>query len=160
MALMAATASRRARSVLRRSPRVANVSGFACVAGSQRAGDCCLRDDAIPLLEAAATHFAASHARLEYQRTLTDLGARRRAVGDPRAARTILRDAHDAAHACRDTPVCDRSQTVARTAAASGPVCNRPRLILPPDPRASCDAQPAARSVLHVFPRRVPNCAL
>jgi DNA-binding CsgD family transcriptional regulator len=68
------------------------------------------REQAIALLEEARTHFAASHARLELARCLTELGARRRAAGERRAARTILRDAHDAAHACRATALCERAR--------------------------------------------------
>ena len=64
----------------------------------------------IALLEEARTHFAASHARLELARCLTDLGSRRRAAGERRAARTVLRDAHDAAHACRATALCERAR--------------------------------------------------
>jgi DNA-binding CsgD family transcriptional regulator len=68
------------------------------------------RDRAISLLEDARTHFTASHARLELARCLTELGAHRRASGERRAARAILRDAHDTAHACRATALCDRAQ--------------------------------------------------
>ena len=68
------------------------------------------RARAISLLEEARTHFAASHARLELARCLTELGARRRAAGERRAARTILRDAHDAAHACRAIALCERAR--------------------------------------------------
>jgi DNA-binding CsgD family transcriptional regulator len=68
------------------------------------------RERAIALLEEARTHFAASHGRLELARCLTELGARRRAAGERRAARTILRDAHDAAHACRATALCERAR--------------------------------------------------
>lgn len=68
------------------------------------------RTRAISLLEEARTHFTASHARLELARCLTELGARRRAAGERRAARTVLRDAHDAAHACRATALCERAR--------------------------------------------------
>ena len=68
------------------------------------------REHAISLLEDARTHFAASQARLELARCLTELGARRRAAGERRAARSILRDAHDAAHACRATALCERAR--------------------------------------------------
>ena len=68
------------------------------------------REDAIALLEEARTHFAASNARLELARCLTELGARRRAAGERRAARAILRDAHDTAHACRATALCERAR--------------------------------------------------
>jgi DNA-binding CsgD family transcriptional regulator len=69
------------------------------------------RERAITLLEEARTHFAASHARLELARTLTELGTHRRAAGERRAARAILRDAHDTAHACRATALCERART-------------------------------------------------
>ncbi len=68
------------------------------------------RERSIALLEEARTHFAASNARLELARCLTDLGARRRAAGERRVARTILRDAHDAAYACRATALCERAR--------------------------------------------------
>jgi DNA-binding CsgD family transcriptional regulator len=68
------------------------------------------REQAIALLEEARTHFASSHARLELARCLTELGARHRAAGERRAARTILRDAHDAAHACRAISLCERAR--------------------------------------------------
>ena len=68
------------------------------------------REQAIALLEEARTHFASSNARLELARCLTELGARRRAAGERRAARTILRDAHDAANGCRATALCERAR--------------------------------------------------
>jgi DNA-binding CsgD family transcriptional regulator len=68
------------------------------------------RERAIALLEEARSHFAASNARLELARCLTELGARRRAAGERRAARAILRDAHDAAHLCRATALCERAR--------------------------------------------------
>jgi len=68
------------------------------------------RKHAISMFEEAGTHFAASHARLELARCLTELGARQRAAGERRAARTILRDAHDAAHACRATALCNSAR--------------------------------------------------
>jgi len=68
------------------------------------------RERGIALLEEARTHFAASRARLELARCLTELGARRRAAGERRAARAILRDAHDIAHACRATALCERAR--------------------------------------------------
>ena len=68
------------------------------------------REQAIALLEEARAHFAASHARLELARCLTELGAHRRAAGERRAARAILRDAHDAAHLCRATALCERAR--------------------------------------------------
>ena len=49
------------------------------------------RERAIALLEEARAHFAASHARLELARCLTELGARRRAAGERRAARAGAR---------------------------------------------------------------------
>ena len=68
------------------------------------------RQRAIALLEEARSHFAASNARLELARCLTELGARRCAAGERRAARAILRDAHDAAYACNATALCDRAR--------------------------------------------------
>ena len=68
------------------------------------------RPQAIEWLEDARTHFTASHARLELARCLTELGARRRAAGEPRAARALLRDAHDTAHACRASALCERAR--------------------------------------------------
>jgi DNA-binding CsgD family transcriptional regulator len=65
---------------------------------------------ATSLLEEATAHFAASHARLELARCLTELGARRRAVGERRAARVILREAYDAAHSCRAGALCERAR--------------------------------------------------
>jgi tetratricopeptide (TPR) repeat protein len=58
------------------------------------------RAKAITLLEQACKSFAASHARLELARASVELGAHRRANGDRRQARSILRDAHDLAFAC------------------------------------------------------------
>ena len=69
------------------------------------------REDAIALLEEARSHFAASNARLELARCLTELGARRRAAGERRAARAILRDAHDTAHLCDATGLCERARS-------------------------------------------------
>src|SRR5215212_6750237 len=88
------------------------------------------RERAIALLEEARTHFASSHARLELARCLTELGARRRAAGERRAARTILRDAHDAAHACRATALVrarTRGVIARRRATAAGHWCRRGR---------------------------------
>jgi DNA-binding CsgD family transcriptional regulator len=68
------------------------------------------RERAIALLEEARSHFAASNARLELARCLTELGARRRAAGERRAARAILRDAHDAAHLCGATALCEKAR--------------------------------------------------
>ena len=68
------------------------------------------RASAIILLEQARVHFAASPARLELARCLTELGAHQRAAGERRAARAILRDAHDTAHACRATALCERAR--------------------------------------------------
>jgi DNA-binding CsgD family transcriptional regulator len=68
------------------------------------------REHAISLLEEARTHFAASHARLELARCLTELGARQRAGGERRAARAILRDAHDTAYVCRASALCERAR--------------------------------------------------
>src|SRR4051794_15769803 len=68
------------------------------------------RTEAIRWLEDARDHFAASPARLELARCLTELGARRRANGERRVARSILRDAHDAAFACRALALCERAR--------------------------------------------------
>jgi DNA-binding CsgD family transcriptional regulator len=68
------------------------------------------RDRAIALLEEACRHFAASHARLELARALTELGTHQRATGERRAARATLRDAHDTAYACHATALCERAQ--------------------------------------------------
>jgi DNA-binding CsgD family transcriptional regulator len=68
------------------------------------------RARAIALLEEAGGHFAAAHARLELARCLTELGTHRRAAGERRAARAVLRDAHDAAHACGATALCERAR--------------------------------------------------
>jgi DNA-binding CsgD family transcriptional regulator len=106
------------------------------------------RRQAIARLEEAATHFAASHARLEYARTLTELGARRRAAGDRRAARAILRDAHDAAFTCRAGALCDSAR--AELLLAGG----RPR----PPAGAGMDAlTPAERRVAEIAARGVGN---
>jgi len=99
------------------------------------------RDRAIVLLEDARTHFAASNARLEYARSLTELGARRRAAGQRQAARAILRDAHDAAHRCRAGALCERAR--AELLLAGG----RPR----PAAGAGADAlTPAERRVAEI----------
>ena len=99
------------------------------------------RERAIELLEEARTHFAASHARLELARCMTELGARRRAAGDRRAARAILRDAHDVAHLCRATALCELAR--AELLLAGG----RPR----PPAGAGADAlTPAERRVAEI----------
>jgi DNA-binding CsgD family transcriptional regulator len=99
------------------------------------------RERAILLLEEARTHFAASHARLELARCLTDLGARRRAAGERRAARAILRDAHDAAHLCGATALCERAR--AELLLAGG----RPR---PPAGAGAGALTPAERRVAEI----------
>ena len=68
------------------------------------------RERAIALLEQARTEFEASSARLELARCLTELGTHRRAKGERRAARAVLRDAHDAAHACSADALCERAR--------------------------------------------------
>ena len=99
------------------------------------------RERAIALLEEARSHFAASNARLELARCLTELGARRRAAGERRVARAILRDAHDAAHLCRATALCERAR--AELLLAGG----RPR----PPAGAGADAlTPAERRVAEI----------
>jgi DNA-binding CsgD family transcriptional regulator len=99
------------------------------------------RDRAIALLEEARTHFAASNARLEHARALTELGARRRAAGERQAARAILRDAHDAAYRCDAAALCERAR--AELLLAGG----RPR----PPAGAGADAlTPAERRVAEI----------
>jgi DNA-binding CsgD family transcriptional regulator len=99
------------------------------------------RERSIERLEEARSHFAASNARLELARCLTDLGARRRAAGERRAARAILRDAHDAAHRCGATALCERAR--AELLLAGG----RPR----PPAGAGADAlTPAERRVAEI----------
>ena len=94
------------------------------------------RADAIELLEQACGHFAASPARLELARSLTELGPHRRAAGERRAARALLRDAYDAAHACLPTrsPACARRNSCwGRKPAAR----DRQRLLTPAERRAA-----------------------
>jgi DNA-binding CsgD family transcriptional regulator len=99
------------------------------------------RERAIVLLEEARTHFADSNARLELARCLTELGGRRRAAGERRAARAILRDAHDSAHACRATALCERAR--AELLLAGG----RPR---PPAGAGAGALTPAERRVAEI----------
>jgi DNA-binding CsgD family transcriptional regulator len=106
------------------------------------------REQAIAQLEQAATHFAASHARLEYARTLTELGARRRAAGERRAARAILRDAHDAAYTCRAGALCDRARAELRLAGG------RPR---PPAGAGANALTPAERRVAEIAAQGAGN---
>jgi DNA-binding NarL/FixJ family response regulator len=47
---------------------------------------------------------------LELARCTLELGLHRRAAGDRRAARAILRDAHDLAYRCRATNLCDQAR--------------------------------------------------
>ena len=68
------------------------------------------RARAITLLEEAREHFAAAPARLELARCMTELGTHRRAAGEPRAARAVLREAHDTAQACGAVALCDRAR--------------------------------------------------
>lgn len=106
------------------------------------------RDRAITLLEEARTHFAASHARLELARTLTELGTHQRAAGERRTARATLRDAHDTAHSCHATALCDRTQ--AELLLAGG----RPR----PPAGAGADAlTPAERRVAEIAANGATN---
>ena len=106
------------------------------------------RASAIALLEEARSHFAASPARLEFARCLTELGARRRANGERRAARAILRDAHDAAHACGASALCERAR--AELLLAGG----RPR----PPAGAGADAlTPAERRVAEIAAQGAGN---
>ena len=68
------------------------------------------RANAIKLLEEARDHFTDSHARLELARCTVELGTHLRASGERRAARSVLRDAHDVAHACGATTLRDRAR--------------------------------------------------
>jgi DNA-binding CsgD family transcriptional regulator len=106
------------------------------------------RDRAITLLEEARSHFAASNARLELARTLTELGAHTRAAGERTAARAILRDAHDTAHACRATALRDRAQ--AELLLAGG----RPR---PPAGAGAEALTPAERRVAEIAAHGATN---
>ena len=74
-------------------------------------------------------------------RCLTELGARRRAAGERRAARAILRDAHDTAHACGATALCERAR--AELLLAGG----RPR---PPAGAGAGALTPAERRVAEI----------
>jgi DNA-binding CsgD family transcriptional regulator len=106
------------------------------------------RDRAIALLEEACAHFAASHARLELARALTELGTHSRAAGERRAARAILRDAHDTAYACQASALCERAQ--AELLLAGG----RPR------PRAGAGAgalTPAERRIAEIAAQGATN---
>jgi DNA-binding CsgD family transcriptional regulator len=106
------------------------------------------RAQAIPLLEEGCTQFAASHARLELARSLAELGAHRRAAGDRRAARAILRDAHDAAHACHAIALCERAR--AELLLAGG----RPR---PPAGAGAGALTPAERRVVELAAQGATN---
>lgn len=106
------------------------------------------RARAIPLLEEACAHFTASHARLELARALAELGAHRRAAGDRRAARAILRDAHEVAHACHATALCERSR--AELLLAGG----RPR---PPAGAGAGALTPAERRVAELAAQGATN---
>lgn len=68
------------------------------------------RAKAIRLLREARDHFSHSNARLELARCTLELGTNLRASGERRAARAVLRDAHDTAYACGATALCDRAR--------------------------------------------------
>ncbi len=103
---------------------------------------------AITLLEEAGDHFMAARARLELARCLTELGTHRRAAGERRAARAVLRDAHDTAQECGATALCDRAR--AELLLAGG----RPR----PPARAGVDAlTPAERRVAELAAQGTTN---
>jgi DNA-binding CsgD family transcriptional regulator len=106
------------------------------------------RDRAITLLEQACTNFAASHARLELARALTELGTHRRAAGERRVARAILRDAHDNAYFCHATALCERAQ--AELLLAGG----RPR---PPAGAGAGALTPAERRVAEIAAQGATN---
>ena len=92
------------------------------------------RERAIELLEQAVTHFAA--VPLERARALVDLGARRGAAGERAAARALLRDAHDVAHACGAGALAERARVELRL------VAGRPRT------PAGADLTPAERRIV------------
>jgi DNA-binding CsgD family transcriptional regulator len=80
----------------------------------------------VELLEQAVDTLAASPARLEYARALTDLGAaQRRASGGAPQARETLREALDAADACGAPVLADRARAELRAAGARP---RRPRI--------------------------------
>ena len=106
------------------------------------------RAASITLLEEARAHLTASNARLELARCLVDLGARHRAAGERRAARAILRDAHDAAHVCRATALCEQAR--AELLLAGG----RPR---PPAAAGAAALTPAERRVAELAAEGATN---
>jgi DNA-binding CsgD family transcriptional regulator len=106
------------------------------------------RAASIALLEEARAHLTASHARLELARCLVELGARNRAAGERRAARAILRDAHDAAHACQATALCQQAR--AELLLAGG----RPR---PPTGAGAASLTPAERRVAELAAEGATN---
>lgn len=106
------------------------------------------RGVAITLLEEARSHLVDSHARLELARCLVELGARQRAAGERRAARAILRDAHDTAHACRATALCEQAR--AELLLAGG----RPR---PPAGAGAASLTPAERRVAELAAEGATN---
>jgi len=106
------------------------------------------RTASITLLEEARAHLAASNARLELARCLVELGARHRAAGERRAAREILRDAHDAAHACRAAALCEQAR--AELLLAGG----RPR---PPTGAGAASLTPAERRVAELAAEGATN---
>jgi DNA-binding CsgD family transcriptional regulator len=106
------------------------------------------RAASITLLEEARAHLTASNARLELARCLVELGARNRAAGERRAARAILRDAHDAAHACQATALCQQAR--AELLLAGG----RPR---PPTGAGAASLTPAERRVAELAAEGATN---
>ena len=106
------------------------------------------RAASITLLEEARAHLAASNARLELARCLVELGARTRAGGERRAARAILRDAHDAAHVCGATALCEQAR--AELLLAGG----RPR---PPVGAGAASLSPAERRVAELAAEGATN---
>jgi DNA-binding CsgD family transcriptional regulator len=106
------------------------------------------RPRAIALLEEAREHLAASHARLELARCLTELGAHRRAAGERRAARATLRDAHELAHRCGADALGERAR--AELLLAGG----RPR---PPAGGGAAALTPAERRVAELAAQGATN---
>jgi DNA-binding CsgD family transcriptional regulator len=106
------------------------------------------RTASITLLEEARAHLAASNARLELARCLVELGTRHRASGERRAARAILRDAHDAAYVCGATALCEQAR--AELLLAGG----RPR---PPVGAGAASLTPAERRVAELAAEGAAN---
>jgi DNA-binding CsgD family transcriptional regulator len=90
-------------------------------------------------LEEAADVLGSSHARLEYARVLTDLGAALRRSGQVRLAREKLRAAMDLAHRCTATAVEQRAhaELLAAGARPRRPVVIGPEALTPAERRVA-----------------------